>query len=323
MTPQSILLGVGAGLISATVFASATTGPLLSRLVLFLLTPFSLYLAGLGLGFLPVLAGAVAATALILLMSNPITAFTFAIAEALPAVALTRLAMLSQGEGEDRQWYPIGRLVIVAAVISGALAFFFLASQGADTDALIKAVRPSVDEFAKSQMPSLPGGEQLTDAQLAEMTSIIVASLPGAIGLSLMITALGGLWLAGRILLASGHLARPWPDFSKFELPIGSAVLLLGAAAISFTGPSAWLLMDGLASALRLAFAFLGLAVIHHVTETSPWRGFIRTSVYAALLILTKHMLLILALIGLAETIFHYRRVAASSPPPPPPPDST
>lgn len=317
MTPQSILLGVGAGLISATVFASATTGPLLSRLVLFLLTPFSLYLAGLGLGFVPVLAGAAAATALILVMSNPMTAFTYAIAEALPAVALTRLALLSHGEGEDRQWYPVGRIVIASALIAGALAFFFLAAQGADTDALVKAVRPSVDEFAKTQLPSLPGGEQLTEPQLAEMTSIIVASLPGAIGLSLMVTALGGLWLAGRILLASGHLARPWPDFGRIELPIGSAMLLLGATALSFTGPSAWLLTDGLASALRLAFAFLGLAVIHHVTQDSPWRGFIRTTVYAALLILTKHTLLILALIGLAETIFHYRRVATSSPPPP------
>jgi hypothetical protein len=45
-----LLIALGAGLISAVVFASATTGPLLMRMVLFLLTALPLFLAGLGLG---------------------------------------------------------------------------------------------------------------------------------------------------------------------------------------------------------------------------------------------------------------------------------
>jgi hypothetical protein len=320
MTPQSIFLGLAAGFISAIVFASATAGPMLSRLILFLLTPFSLYLAGLGLGFVPLLIGSAAATAIILLLSNPLTALVYAASEALPAIVLTRLTLTAREEDGKLHWYPLGRIIISAALISGALSFVYLAIQGADIEALTKAIRPEIENFAKS-LASVPGGsEALGEAQIGELTSIVVASLPGAVSLSLMITALASLWLAGRVTLASGRLLRSWPDFSKIELPLGSAVLLVAATVLSFTSDRMWLLSDGLASALRLAFALLGLAVVHHVTRGSPWRGFVLTITYAGLLILSKHAMLILSLIGLAETAFHYRNSAQRAAPPPPPP---
>ena len=50
MPTNVFLLSLAAGIISAVVFASATTGAMLFRVVLFFLTPLSLYLAGLGLG---------------------------------------------------------------------------------------------------------------------------------------------------------------------------------------------------------------------------------------------------------------------------------
>lgn len=316
MTPQSILLSLAAGFISAIVFASATAGPVPSRMLMFVLTPFTLYLAGLGLGFGPVLIAAATATFIVFSLSAPMTALVYGISEAVPAILLTRLALMAHGDGEDRQWYPIGRVVVVAAVWSGLLAFVYLAGLGADVQALTKSIRPAVEEFVKTQMPTLPGGKTLSEAEIGEMTSIIVASLPGAIALSVMITALANLWLAGRVTLASGRLVRPWPDFSRLELPLGSAILLLAATLISFTSDKAWLLTDGLASALRLAFALLGLAVLHHVLRASPWRGFTLTAVYVALFVVSKHALLILALIGLAETIFHYRYAAQRQPPP-------
>lgn len=320
MTPQSIFLGLAAGFISAIVFASATAGPMLSRLILFLLTPFSLYLAGLSLGFGPLLIGSAAATAIILLLSNPLTALVYAASEALPAIVLTRLTLTAREDDGKLHWYPLGRIIISAALISGALSFVYLAIQGADIEALTKAIRPEIENFAKS-LASVPGGsEALGEAQIGELTSIVVASLPGAVSLSLMITALASLWLAGRVTLASGRLLRPWPDFSKIELPLGSAVLLVAATVLSFTSDRMWLLSDGIASALRLAFALLGLAVVHHVTRGSPWRGFVLTITYAGLLILSKHAMLILSLIGLAETAFHYRNSAQRAAPPPPPP---
>lgn len=159
MTPQSIFLGLAAGFISAIVFASATAGPMLSRLILFLLTPFSLYLAGLSLGFGPLLIGSAAATAIILLLSNPLTALVYAASEALPAIVLTRLTLTAREEDGKLHWYPLGRIIISAALISGALSFVYLAIQGADIEALTKAIRPEIENFAKS-LASVPGGSE-------------------------------------------------------------------------------------------------------------------------------------------------------------------
>jgi ABC-type thiamin/hydroxymethylpyrimidine transport system permease subunit len=58
----------------------------------------------------------------------------------------------------------------------------------------------------------------------------------------------------------------------------------------------------------------LGLAVAHTLTRGSPWRTFMLSAIYAALLIFTPGAALILALAGLAETIFHYRARGDRSP---------
>lgn len=319
MNARNIILGIAAGLVSAIVFASAGAGPMFTRMILFLLTPFPIYLAGLGLGIMPAVAAVIAASLLILSLSNALTVFTYGAGVAIPSLILTRMTLMARGEGEDREWYPIGRVIIAAALMSGGLSFAYMAAQGADTEALTKFIRPAVEEFAKTQLPALPGGEALGEPQIAELTNIIVTTLPGALAIFVMLTVLASLWLAGRVALSAGVLQRPWPDFSRIELPLGSAILLLTATVISITSDKAWLLADGFASALRFAFALLGLAVVHHFTRHSSWRGFILFAVYAGLLIIAKHMLLILTIIGLAETIFHYRYAAQRQPPPPPP----
>jgi len=327
MTPQALALGLCAGLISALVFASATTGPIPLRVVLYLLTPFSLYLAGLGLGASIAFVAAVAGCGVIFALSDNVGAtLAYAISEAAPALLLTRLAMTREVavDGTER-WYPPGRLVIVAALIGGTLSTASMALQGADLEALTKSFRPAVEEFSKTQLPSLPGGTPLSEIQLDELTQVIVAMLPGALALIVMLTALGSLYLAGRVTLASGRLKRPWPDFSRMELPLGSAIVFLMATAASYIDDRLWLLADGYATAFRFAFALLGLAVVHYVTRGSPWRNFTLTTVYVALFIISRHALLILALIGLAETIFHYRyaRKNAGGPPPPADPASS
>ncbi len=48
---NQLLIAVLLGLVSAVVFASATTGPMLMRYVLFLLTSLPIFLAGLGWGW--------------------------------------------------------------------------------------------------------------------------------------------------------------------------------------------------------------------------------------------------------------------------------
>jgi hypothetical protein len=320
MTTNQLLLAIAAGVIAAVVFASATTGPMLLRFVLFFLTPLSLYLAGLGIGPMAAAIAATVATLTILLLTNPIAALVFAVSAGAPAAMTTRLALLGRQTGDAGadapvEWFPIGRIVLAAAMFGGIFAALALIVMGGDVDALTKAMRGLVENFVKTEMPQIPGATPLTDAQIDEVSARALGLLPTTLAALSMITTLLNLWLAGRITLASGRLVRPWPDFSQLRLPASATFALLAAMAAAFLDGFPGLLAGGFAGALTIAFALVGLAVVHALTRGSAWRNFLLAALYAALVLYTPGIALLLAVVGLAETIFSYR--AGGDRPPP------
>ncbi len=316
MTTNQALLAVAAGIISAIVFASATTGALLLRFVLFFLTPLPLYLAGLGIGPVAAVIAAVVATIAILLLTSPVAALVFAVSAGLPAALTTRLALLGRDDNGQMEWYPLGRIIAAAALFGGLFASLTMVLMGGDMDLLAKAMRSIVEAFVKNEMPQVPGSPPLTDAQITEISTRALSFLPWTLAALSLITTLLNLWLAGRITLASGRLTRPWPDLAQFELPAAATVVLVIAIAASFLGGIPGLVAGGFAGAFTMAFALMGLAVAHVVTRGTPWRNFILSALYAALILYTPAATPLLALAGLAETIFHYRSRGSGTPPP-------
>lgn len=307
MTTNQFLLAIAAGLIAAVVFASATTGPMLIRFVLFFLTPLSLYLAGLGISPAASAIAASVATLAILLLTNPVAALVFAVSAGIPAAYTTRLALLGRQEnGTVVEWYPVGRILLAAALFAGLFAGLAIAMLGADMDGLTKAMRAVVEGFVNTEMPKLPGTEPLSEQQIGEITQRVIGLMPVTLAALSLVTTLLNLWLAGRITLASGRLTRPWPDLAATTLPGVATLMLLAALLLAFLNGVPGLAAGGFAGALMLAFAALGLAVAHYLTRGSPWRGFVLTSLYIALVFMTP-IVLLLAVIGLADTIFSFR----------------
>jgi hypothetical protein len=319
MPTNTLLLAIAAGIISAVVFASATTGPMLLRFVLFFLTPITLYLAGLGLGPAAAAIAVIIATLIILALTNPIAALVFAVSAAMPAAMTTRLALLGRkaedSPGTPMEWYPLGRIIAAAAFFAGLFAALALTLMGGDTEALTKAMHGIVETFAKTELAQIPGAPAIKPEQIDDMTNSALALLPYTLAALSLVTTLLNLWLAGRITLASGRLTRPWPDVSGFTLPTSATFALLAALALSFAGGMPGLWAGGFAGAYMMAFALLGLAVAHTLTRGSPWRNFILAGLYAGLLFFTPGTALVLALAGLAETIFHYRATRSGAPP--------
>lgn len=308
MTINQLLLAIAAGLISAVVFASATTGAMVLRFVLFFLTPISLYLAGLGIGPAAAAVAAITATLTILALTNPVAALVYAVSAAMPAVITTRLALLGRDDGAAGfEWYPVGRIVAAAAIFGGMFAGLALILMGGSTDDLAKAMRTLVENFTKTELPQIPGSQPLTDAQIDEISKRALGLLPWTLAALSMITTLLNLWLAGRITLASGLLVRPWPDLNRMRLPGGATFALLAAMALAFLNNALGLAASGFAGAFTMAFTLVGLALVHFFTRGSPWRNFALSAIYAGLLLYTPLFALVLALAGLAETIFYYR----------------
>ena len=314
--PYRLLIGLGAGFVSAVVFASATTGPLLMRMLLFLLTPLALFLAGLGLGPLFAAVAGVTGIVLVLFAGSPAAALVFAASQAIPVLVLVYLASLHRQSGETTEWYPVGRLVVAAALIAGLFATFTLFLLGGDIEALRSSLRAVLEGFVNTELPQIPDAPSLTPEDIDEATGVALALLPAASAISTMGSLLFNMWLAGRITLASGRLQRPWPDIAAMTYPVGTPLLLAIAIAAGFLSGISGLIASAFAGPLFLAYVFLGLAVVHFVTRGRSWRPFALWALYAALFLINTVASLAVALLGLTESIWPIRR---NQPPPPSP----
>lgn len=327
---NQLLIALLLGLVSAVVFASATTGPMLFRYVLFLLTSLPIFLAGLGWGWrFAAVAGGASAT-FVALLAGPLAGAIYALTQIMPAIILSYLALLNrtyvpEGSHADvTEWYPVGRLVLWAAVMAGTITLLVLLIIGQDFEELRAGLKTYLSEAIKTSMPESAGGAPLDEQQLETMTNIVVAVMPAASAVSWLTALVVNLWLAGRITLAAGQLQRPWPDISGLEFPPGTALMLLasmlGTGAKGITGAVGTAFLG----AFFLAYVFAGLAVIHYITRGKSWRSLGLWMLYLGLLVVAVWIAVVIALVGLAERPLRLRdRAFPSGPPPPPAPVAT
>lgn len=318
--PFALLIGLGAGLVSALLFASASTGTLLGLLVLVFITPLPVAITGLGWGWPAAATAAVSAPVVIALLVAPQAALLHLLALGLPTVILSYLALLNRPvfeDGKERiEWYPVGRIVAITAVIAGCLATISLLTTATDMEGLRASLRETFERAFLHQIETIPsGGQTLGEQEIATLTELMVVSFAGAIATMWMAIAILNLWLAGLVTRTSGILVRPWPDLSALAMPRQMSIVFAVAIALTFLPGYLGLIASGFASAFIFAFALVGLAILHDVTRGMAIRGLVLFAVYASLVFLNPFSGLAVAMIGLAEPISPLKRKLPPAPP--------
>jgi hypothetical protein len=298
---QIVLVGLGAGAAAALLFASVVSGSL-AAVFLFYLAPLPIMIAALGWSHMAGLIAAASATALVAILSG-----VFLIA--VPVIAfgawwLGYLALLARpatnGGGGALEWYPVGRLVLWAAVIGTLIVAAAVPNFGTDQESLQAALRKTYERILRDQA----------------LIDVLVVAVPPAAAVFSTITNVFNLWLAARVVKISGRLKRPWPDLAALVLPASSSALLAAAIAGSFLPDLPGLLSGVFAASLLMAFAILGFAVLHAITRGMRARIVMLTGLYAAAMVLGWPVLA-MAFVGLAEAILNIRsRVARKRGPP-------
>jgi hypothetical protein len=298
---QIVLVGLGAGAAAALLFASVVSGSL-AAVFLFYLAPLPIMIAALGWSHMAGLIAAASATALVAILSG-----VFLIA--VPVIAfgawwLGYLALLARpatnGGGGALEWYPVGRLVLWAAVIGTLIVAAAVPNFGTDQESLQAALRKTYERILRDQA----------------LIDVLVVAVPPAAAVFSTITNVFNLWLAARVVKISGRLKRPWPDLAALALPASSSALLAAAIAGSFLPDLAGLVSGVFAASLLMAFAILGFAVLHAITRGMRARIVMLTGLYAAAMVLGWPVLA-MAFVGLAEAILNIRsRVARKRGPP-------
>jgi hypothetical protein len=319
-------IGIIAGLVSAVLFASASTGTMLGTFVLFFLSPLPIGIAGLGWGWRAAGIASTAAAMVLGLGIRPTAGLMHAFAIGLPTVVATYYLLLNRLSGDTSvingtpqiEWYPLGRIVAAMALFAGVLSAISLLSLGTDIESLKSAFRPVVERTFVSGIPN--GGSSpapLSSARIDELTMLVIAIAPISVATVWFTFANLNLWLAALVTQKSQRLSRPWSDLSLVTLPRALSVAFAAAVALSLTGGMLGMLSTSFATAILMAYLLVGLAIIHNITRGSSIRVGILWAVYVLLFMLFLLAAPLVALLGLAEPIlpWHRRANASLSPP--------
>ncbi len=323
-----ILIGLATGTVAAILFASITAQTTLA-FILFYLTPLPLFLAGLGWGVTAALIAALIGGGLVGAVLGNTPALVFTLFVGLPPIVLCRLAMQSRlapmqpaGEGAAQpsiEWYPPGRLIGWAALLGGAMTAVAILALGPGEDAYKATIRGF---FEQQQFRDLIARQtQLSPEQLDRLIDLFASFLlPAFAAILWLAITLFNIWAAGKIVLFSGRLQRPWPTFSDMTYPNFVIFGMPAAIALSFAPGMAGILATCFVGAFSVAYLLLGLIVIRVLTNGLSAQPLLMAAVYIAILLLGWAALIVIA-IGIAEPLFNLRRnwgtpPAASGPSP-------
>jgi hypothetical protein len=312
-----LLIAIAAGCASALMFASISSGALVS-LLLFYLAPLPLMLAAIGWGPAgAAIGGILAGGTLGLIFSLPYLV-AFLLAVALPAWWLGRLVLLGRPMAgaatagapapvDAVEWYPIGRLLLWIAGFAALTTVSALFTLGADSETIAAGLRHGLGRIM--QMPS-------SSSESTQIIDALAAIAPAAATIIAMITLTLNVWLAAYVTSASGRLRRPWPVLREVNMPPMTLVALFVALALCFTGGLLALIAQIAAAALLLGYAFTGFAVLHTITLGIKSRGVLLSFAYALVLVFGWPVIAMIAL-GLVDAFFGIRQRYLQRKPPP------
>jgi hypothetical protein len=241
----------------------------------------------------------------------------------IPAWWLGYLALLARPAADAPdgfEWYPAGRLVFWAALLGALVVVVAIPHFGSDADSFRAALKNGFERIFRLQTGT-PAGKPLQLPGLSDPNALFeffAIAIPPVAAVLTMVTLLLNLWLAGRVVKLSGRLARPWPDLAAISFPASAPAMLAVAIAGTFLPGMIGIVSGLFAATLLVAYAVLGLAVLHATTRLLQSRPFVLAGIYTAVAVFGWPLIAV-TLIGIAEPIFDLRRRAAAKRAPPAP----
>lgn len=312
---QIVLVGLSAGAAAALLFASVTSGVWLS-IPLFYLAPLPIMIAGLGWSHWSALVAAIAASAALGVAFGGVYFLAFLAGAGLPAWWLGYLALLARpGDAGATppgsaalEWYPPGRLVVWAAVLGALVVIVAIPNLGLDAESFRAGLANSLSRMLRSELGTPTDGPNL--GNIDRLIAFLVVAVPPAAAVVATITNVFNLWLAARVVKFSGRLTRPWPALADMTFPKLFSAALAATIALSFLDSLVGIVAAVLSAALLMAYAVLGLSVLHAITRGIGSRPFLLGGIYASVMIFGWPVLA-LCVLGIAETAFDLRARAA------------
>ena len=313
MTLRTILIGFGAGLAAALLFAGVITGTPLA-LPLFLISPLPVAIAGLGFGTWSGAAAAAVAAALVGAVFGPISAVLHLVVFGAPVAwgaHLVGLARANETAEGGVEWFPLGMVLLRVALAIAAGVVVAGALLGFDPAVLVPQTVAAFQSWMQESGADAPSTEELT-----AIVRVSVGLTPVTTGMTALGIAVLNLWLGGHVTRMSGLLRRGWTVMRAVQLPTLAVLLLAIALALTALPSGAGYVAAAFAGALGFAFALTGYGAVHALLAGKPARLPLLVLLYAVSFFFLLPILA-MVLIGIADTFLNFRNrrtVGASGP---------
>jgi hypothetical protein len=316
-----VLIAIAAGCASALMFASIVSGALVS-LLLFYLAPLPLMVAAMGWGPLAATIGGIAAAIGLGAIFGLPYCIAFVVMVALPAWWLGHLALLGRpiapagtaGNGAapaapDLEWFPVGRILLWISGFAVLTTMAALLTLGTDAATITGTLQ-------RGLLRMLGARDAASAGEIEQWIDAIVTLAPAAAAIFAVTTLTLNLWLAAKITATSGRLHRPWPDLKSTALPQLTLAALCTAIAFCFAGGLLAILARIVATALMMAYAMTGFAVMHTLTMALKNRAVWLSCTYVIVVVFSWPVLALVVL-GVADSLFGIRQRFWRRRPPP------
>jgi len=318
-----LLTGIAAGVASSVLYLSGSIGTSLS-IFLYFLAPLPLFITGLGWGAMSAAAGVAIGVVVATTITGPTGGLVYVVSVGIIPVVLCYYALMSRARDDDEQtsprttgtrdWYPLGNLILWIAGFATLLTIVFIVFVLPPTSELKSSLEVLFGALLDQniELKTRLGGENA----VPQMVAMFIALLPVTLASYTFVMATSNLWLASKIIAASGRAIRPPFDTSELHYPRLVPLVLAGLLVATFLPGIIHTIALAGAASLSLAFMFLGLLVVHATVPNVPIRPLFFAMFYIAVFILFKYAYAALVMAGIAETIFGIRQRFATRPPP-------
>jgi len=318
------LLGFGAGLASALLFAASARGTNLAMALAYF-TPLPLLIAAIGFSSIGALGGLIVGAGLLSFVLHPLLGPAFFVSLGLPAFILGALAgnpLRLRGSKPSRKvaatdaappaapyWLSTGALLFIVILLAvgltwagvAALIYHYNGFEPAIT-AITKRFDPVLEDLVGNLRKMAP------DVEGDMVKRMVLLAAPAGVAASQVLMLAVNLYFAALTVSLSDRLSRPWPAIPEtLALPKIVGLLFAASCATAFAGGWIGVFAGALAAASGLGLAFQGLATIHALTRPLKLRGALLAALYAVVLALEPWSLLFLTLFGLIESALSLR----------------
>jgi hypothetical protein len=219
------IVGIGAGLVSALLFAVVITGSPLAAL-LYSASPLPIFIAALGWNHRAGLYATVAGALTIAVALSPTAGIAFAIIIALPAWWIAYLALLARQEPSGTEWYPLGHLLLwiagTAALITVGSALVMTTDYEAYRSVIARIIENLLTEMVRARLLTLPA-----DVRVTELAQSLAPAVPVGIGASFVTTIAPISGSPPRRFRFRDGCRDPGPSFPATTLPRQALTLLV------------------------------------------------------------------------------------------------